>query len=99
MNIELIIVRDDKEFKFKNLCPYCGGNLTYVCNGWEQDDKGRWMADSFDVDCSNEPDNMESDEWEEWLNIHSDMPYVRQLPVDTRVKEFINNKYRFNIGK
>lgn len=91
------IVREDMEFKFKELCPYCRGNLYYTCNGWEQDKNGLWMADSFDMNCSNEPDDMESDEWEEWLNNHSDMPYVIQLPVDTKVKAYVNKRYRFDV--
>lgn len=90
------IVSEDKEFKFKNLCPYCKGNLTYRCNGWEQDDNGLWMADSFDMECSTEPD-MESDEWEDWMQQHSEMPYVYQFQVDEKVKDFINKKYRFDV--
>lgn len=90
------LVSKDKEFKFKNLCPYCKGNLTYRCNGWEQDENGLWMADSFDMECSTEPD-VESDEWEDWMQQHSEMPYVYQLPVDEKVKDFINKKYRFGV--
>lgn len=92
------IVPEDKEFKFKGLCPYCKGDLTYRCNGWEQDDNDLWMADSFDMECSTEPDMEDEDEWEEWMQQHSDMPYVNQLPVDERVKEYINRKYRFDVG-
>lgn len=96
MSQTFITVPEDKEFKFKALCPYCGGNLTYTANGWEEDDECRWMADSFDMQCSSEPD-IESEEWEEWLRLHSDMPYSRQLPVDQRVKEWINKRYRFEL--
>lgn len=91
------IVPEDKEFKFKKLCPYCNGDLTYRCNGWEQDDNGLWMADSFDMECSSEPNMDEEDEWEEWMQQHSDMPYVNQLPVDEKVKRYINGKYRFDV--
>jgi hypothetical protein len=90
------IVPEDKEFKFKGLCPYCQGDLTYRCNGWELDENGLWMADSFDMECSTEPD-MESEEWEDWMDNHSDMPYVHQLPVDERVKASINKYYRFEL--
>ena len=92
------IVPQDKKFKFKKLCPYCKGDLTYTANEWEQDDNGLWMADSFDMDCSTVPDMEDEDEWNDWFNIHSEMPYVHQLPVDERVKEFINSKYRFDVG-
>ena len=91
------IVPEDHPFVFKKLCPYCKGNLTYVCNGWEQDDNGLWMADSFDMECSKEPNNVEAEEWEFWIQQHSEMPYVYQLPVDEKVKAFINRKYRFDL--
>ena len=64
--ISVYFVAEDKEFKFKGLCPYCNGDLTYRCNGWEQDEHGLWMADTFDVECSTEPD-MDSEEWEDWM--------------------------------
>lgn len=88
------IVSDKKEFKFKCLCPYCGGDLTYRCDGWVEDDNGQWMVDSMTSECSTEPD-IESDEWEDWFSNHSDMPYVYQLPVDMRVQDWINERYRF----
>ena len=88
------LVSEDKEFKFKGLCPYCGGDLTYHCEGWEQDDDGTWLADCMQSECSTEPD-MDSEEWEDWMSQHSDMPYVNQLPVDERVKDWINKRYRF----
>jgi hypothetical protein len=93
---EFILVKEDKEFKFKNICPYCSGDLTYVANGWEQDENDFWKADCFDMECSSEP-NVESEEWEDWMRQHSDMPYVNQLPVDEKVKEYINSKYRFDV--
>lgn len=92
-----VMVSEDKEFKFKKLCPYCKCDLTYTANGWEQDDNGLWMAASFDMDCSTEPDMEDEDEWDDWFNNHSEMPYVHQLPVDEAVKEYINSKYRFTL--
>jgi len=92
------MVPENKEFKFKALCPYCGGDLTYTCNGWEADDNGLWMADSFDMECSTEP-GVEGEEWEDWMQNHSDMPYVNQLPVDAQVKEFINSRFRFKLNQ
>jgi hypothetical protein len=92
--VDFKLVKEDKEFKFKGLCPYCEGDLTYRANGWEQDENNLWKADSFDMDCSTEPD-IDSDEWEDWFQQHSDMPYVYQLPVDEKVKAAINKNYRF----
>lgn len=90
------IVPENKEFKFKGLCPYCQGDLTYRCNGWEEDDKGRWVADSFDVECLTEP-SIRSKKWQDWMNNHSEMPYVYQLPVDEKVKNLINKHCRFDL--
>lgn len=92
-----VVVPENKEFRFKKLCPYCKGDLTYTCNGWEQDENGLWMADSFDMNCSTEPDMEDEDEWNDWFQSHSEMPYVHQLPVDEAVKKYINSKYRFEI--
>ncbi len=94
---QFVLVDCGKEFKFRKLCPYCEGNLTYKATEWEKQDDGTWVATSFDSECSSEPD-IESDEWEEWMNIHSDMPYVNQLPVDMAVKEYIEKKYRFKLS-
>ena len=95
--VRLIVVPQDKEFTFKKLCPYCQGDLTYRANGWEEDENGLYIADSFDMDCSTEPDMEDEDDWNDWLNNHSEMPYVHQLPVDEAVKKHINSKYRFKL--
>ena len=90
------IVPDTQTFTFKNLCPYCGSTLTYCVTGWEKDEETElWMADTLESECSSEPTEIGSEEWEEWLNRHLDMPYVYQLPIDEQVLAFINKKYRF----
>lgn len=91
------IVPEDKQFMFKAACPYCGGDLTYTAEGWEQDNDGLWMADNFDCECSNEPHMENEYEWNEWFNTHSDMPMAYQMPIDEKVKEVINSKYRFEL--
>lgn len=93
---EFIMVDENKTFIFKNLCPYCSGDLTYHVNGWEQDDDGLWQADNIESECSNDP-GIDSDTWEDWFQQHSDMPYANQLPVDEKVKSYINSKYRFKL--
>ena len=40
---------------------------------------------------------MKSRKWNDWMDQHSDMPYVNQLPVDERVKKWINERYRFDV--
>ncbi len=91
------IIAFNHQFKFKSLCPYCKGDLTYECDGWDEDDNGQWESDgSFSIDCSTEPD-MDSDDWEDWMQSHSEMPYVHQLPIDISVQKWINSRYRFRL--
>jgi hypothetical protein len=90
------VVTSDKEFKFKGLCPYCGGDLTYHVEGWEQEEDGTWTADCITSECSTMP-SFRSRKFDDWMNQHSDMPYVNQLPVDERVKRWINERFRFEI--
>lgn len=92
------IVDEDHVFKFKGLCPYCGGNLYFHAEGWDKHPaKTFWKGTSFYWDCSTEPEDIMSDEWDEWMNQHSDMPYVNMLPVQTRVERYIGRNYRFRL--
>lgn len=72
------IVNADKEFKFKKLCPYCGANMTYVATGWSKHPaKEFWKVDNIEGECHSEPNiETESEEWEEWMRQHSEMPYA-----------------------
>lgn len=90
------IVDQDKEFRFKNLCPYCGEDLIYNPTGWVQDDDGLWELDLYDKTCVSMPD-IESPKFKEWVDQHTVMPYVYQLPIDLQVEHYINSKYRFNV--
>lgn len=94
------IVDEHKEFTFKNFCPYCGANLTYRAEGWRKDENNElWIADMFDVRCHNEPKSISSKEWDDWFKNHSAMPYEKQLPVNTKVENWIAMRYRFNLLK
>lgn len=88
------VVKQNHVFTFKKLCPYCDQNLSYEADAWEQDGQGLWMATNFDCRCHSEPD-IDSEDWDEWMRVHTDMPYVFQLPVDEKVKEYIQKHYRF----
>lgn len=93
-----IMVPSDKEFKFKKICPYCGADMTYHCEGWEEDENGLWKAEYVTGDCASEPEMENEEEWDNWFSTHSDMPYVYQLPVDIKIMNFINKKYRFKLN-
>ncbi len=98
MGAQYEIVDTDKEFVFKGLCPYCGGDLTYRALGFKQEDDGLWAADGMESLCSTMPDfQTQKKLWHSWISLHSHMPYVYQLPVDVMVEEQINSKYRFNV--
>lgn len=79
-------------------CPYCDGPITLYFEEWEEDEKhaGLWLTGRAKVDCDDEPD-MDSDEWENWFQRHSDMPYVHQLPVELLMTEWVNARYRFRL--
>jgi hypothetical protein len=88
------IVRSNHRFLFKKLCPYCKGDLVYTVNQWEKDDDGIWMASIIESECSNMPDITEC-KWDDFMELHTVMPYVHQMPVDEKVLKYINDKYRF----
>lgn len=75
------------------VCPYCGGSL--LINPQEiYEAQDGWMLESFETECNSEPD-IESDDWELWWHNHSLMPYIYQLPVNEKIKKWVNNNYRF----
>jgi hypothetical protein len=78
-------------------CPYCETKLVVQVSAWDEVMPGFGVAVSIDMNCETEPD-IESDEWEEWLREHSEMPYEYQLPVDMKVMKWLNSKYRFPMG-
>ncbi len=81
------VVDQNKVFKFKGLCPYCGADLHYRVTGCSKHvAKKFWKADNIESECQSEPEDMMSEEWDEWMNLHSEMPYVNQLPVDERFR-------------
>lgn len=78
-------------------CPYCKADLYVEMEEWEQDDDGTWYAVNPKGQCEREPD-IDSDDWEYWIEVHSDMPYVYQLPVDIRIEAWMKENYRFELG-
>jgi hypothetical protein len=82
------------------VCPYCGGKLTVQAEDWVEMDDGTWgvLEDATPhADCETEPDDIESDEWEDWFESHSRMPYVYQMPVEIKIAKWLNANYRFDM--
>ncbi len=86
------------------VCPYCGGKLTVKLDEWTQNDDGTWIADDTPhTECQKEPDMTGadnvgvSDDWGEWDDNHSIMPYVYLLPVQLKVGRWINENFRFDM--
>ena len=75
-------------------CPYCGSKLYAQCHVWQQANNGLWVADGIDIECETEPD-LDSEAWENWFSTHSKTPYVYQLLVTKKIKEWINKNFRF----
>lgn len=100
MTQSFTLVKSDHVFKINPgiiKCPYCGGNLVASVSAWTLQGDG-WIAETIEVECQSEPD-LDSDEWDDWLEGHSDMPYVYWLPVVNTIEKAINLKYRFDLEK
>jgi hypothetical protein len=79
------------------ICPYCDTKLTAQFTGWtEADDGSGWMADEVDWDCESEPD-FDSEEYDDWLDQHTEMPYVYRLPICQKIEKWVNERYRFDL--
>ena len=85
-------------------CPYCGGLLVAQPESWIESSKpGLWVAEFANTQCTTEPtiDEIEGDydDWIEWINQHTVMPYVYWLPVDQRITKWLAHHYRFKESK
>lgn len=100
MTHSFILVKPDRVFSLNPAvikCPYCEGTLKASVSAWTLNGDG-WIAETVDVECQSEPE-LGSDEWDDWLESHSDMPYVYWLPVVNTIEKAINLKYRFDLEK
>ncbi|NIP28224.1 MAG: hypothetical protein GWN55_07455 [Phycisphaerae bacterium] len=80
------------------VCPICGAAIYTDFDCWYLDEKeGRWQADSVNMDCETEPEDIESFEWQQWFAGHYSQPYIDWLPVEKRILEWINENYYFNL--
>lgn len=86
----------EKCLRIKTPCPICGGQLTVKCGDAWEEDNGDWIATEIDIDCLTEPD-VESDEWIQWHNWHYRQPYVDWLPIELKVLQEFQRKFRFDI--
>ena len=92
------LVPSDYRFKFKNLCPYCDGDMEFYTEAWTQDDDGTWYTDEAKGDCMTMPD-FESPEWKEWNAQHSYMPYEYIFPLQMRINKLLKDRVRFQLKK
>jgi hypothetical protein len=76
------------------VCPYCQAALTAKAWEWEEESEGVWTAMSIEVDCDDEPD-MDSDEFNGWVQTHLQSPYDYWLPMLEDVEQWINEHFRF----
>jgi len=79
-------------------CPICGDELTLEIEAWTDDDNGGWKAseDGIHTYCVSEPDDLGSDNWDDWLSSHYQMPYVDWMPLEQRVYKWLEENYRFS---
>lgn len=79
-------------------CPYCRNKLVARCSEWSQCEDLSWEAESLELDCLSEPDMEEDIEaWNQWVDIHSEMPYVYWLPIENKILLWINSLYRWEL--
>lgn len=85
----------DKVFRFRYpCCPICDAKLNVTVNEWYRDKWG-WVPYSIEIDCSTMPD-MDSDEWQEWMNIHYEQPYSDWLPIEKSILYWMQREVRFS---
>lgn len=82
------------------VCPICGAAVTVEIDEWEQLDDGSWVAGECGThtSCITEPD-ADSSDYENWLSEHFNMPYVDWLPMDSKIKEWLDENYRFDLSR
>jgi hypothetical protein len=74
-------------------CPYCDATLTVRVTGSCEEADGSWMPDEIELECTTIP-AIDSEEWDGWLDEHTEMPYVYWLPVDHLVTSWLQQNYR-----
>lgn len=92
----MALVEKDKVFTVEKKCPYCGADLRGKATAWEKRSNHTWQATEIEMDCVTMPD-FESDEYDEWIKVHTNMPYVYWHPVISDILCHIQLYYSFNI--
>ncbi len=88
---DLPLVITEKAF----CCPDCGGRLVVEdIDEWETEG-GRVTESGFHINCEAEPD-IGSDKWEDWDQQHWSHPYGDWLPLESRVYEWFDRRYRYS---
>lgn len=97
---EFKLVPADHKFEVPKevaVCPYCNTKLRASVQEWTEDSDG-WVASSIEMICEKEPD-IDDPLWEEFTSEHSEMPYVYLLPVQSKVEDWINSNFRFDMER
>jgi len=92
---EYILVSRNEWFKFPlevAICPICGAGVVANFDEWESE-TGRVTECGFHVDCIDEPD-IHADAWDDWFTSHWSMPYVDWLPLEVRLYQWFDQRYR-----
>jgi hypothetical protein len=79
-------------------CPICQADLYLSFDAWDLEEGGTWTASESGVhlDCSAEPD-LDDEEAEDWHAGHYQMPFHDWLPVQHRVWQWVQRRYRFDV--
>ena len=72
------------------VCPYCDDTLLIESiDSITETSGGMAKADL------SEPDVADEDEFDDWIQYHSDMPYVYMLPIEKRILKWLNAWHEF----
>lgn len=82
------------------VCPKCDAPIAADIDEWKQQDDGTWTASmgGIHINCTTEPD-IDRKEWREWLDWHWSTPYIDWLPLEERMRRWVNDHYRFDMDK
>lgn len=74
-------------------CPYCDAQL-YIAeiDEYSKNDDGTICVRAR-IDCTAEPELEDKSAWEDWIDWHSQMPYVYWLPVEQDVNAWLKRTY------
>lgn len=77
-------------------CPICEAPIEVEFDEYQKREDGTWECTRAKPNCTTEPD-IDSPEWDDWMNGHWSTPYVDWLPLEISLTKWVNQRYSFNV--